>query len=73
MGLLSVVPIPFDLTSRMGEAIRMFEAEAIQKRITLSLAVGESVRELGARWIMADPSRLSQCLLNFLSNAIKVS
>lgn len=73
MGLLSVVPIPFDLTARMGEVLRMFEAEAIQKNISLNLAVGESIRSFGDQWIVADPSRLSQVLLNFLSNSVKVS
>ncbi|ORY86727.1 hypothetical protein BCR35DRAFT_302458 [Leucosporidium creatinivorum] len=71
MGLLSVVPVPFDLQARMAEVLRMFETESNQKQITLRLSVGESIHRLGCQHIIADPSRLAQILLNFLSNSIK--
>ncbi|KAK4055384.1 hypothetical protein OIO90_003222 [Microbotryomycetes sp. JL221] len=71
MGLLSIIPIPFDLPTRMNQVLRMFEAEAVQKKIALGVSVSESVDRLGARCIVADPSRLAQVLLNFLSNSIK--
>ncbi|KAM0790951.1 hypothetical protein ACM66B_004256 [Microbotryomycetes sp. NB124-2] len=71
MGLLSIVPVPFDLVTRMNEVLRMTEAEALQKNITLRISVSPSLEQLGANWIVADPSRLAQILLNFLSNSIK--
>lgn len=48
-------------------------SESNQKQITLRLSVGESIHRLGCQHITADPSRLAQILLNFLSNSIKVS
>ncbi|KAK4047297.1 hypothetical protein OIV83_005475 [Microbotryomycetes sp. JL201] len=71
MGLLSIVPVPFDLVTRMKEVLRMTEAEALQKNITLRSSVSPTLERLGANWIVADPSRLAQILLNFLSNSIK--
>ncbi|SCV70300.1 BQ2448_1694 [Microbotryum intermedium] len=71
MGLLSINPVPFDLTLRMGEVLRMFEMECSQKGISLRMNVDESIAKLRASWIEADPSRLSQILLNFVSNSVK--
>ncbi|SCZ87449.1 BZ3500_MvSof-1268-A1-R1_Chr2-2g04915 [Microbotryum saponariae] len=71
MGLLSINPVPFDLTLRMGEVLRMFEMECSQKGISLRMDVDESIAKLRASWIEADPSRLSQILLNFVSNSVK--
>lgn len=51
----------------------ILSSECLQKCIALNLAVGESVAKLAAHWIVADPSRLAQILINFLTNAIKVS
>ena len=71
MGLLTVNPVPFDLVSRMNEVVRVSEAECIQKGIDLRLDADESIHRLCAEWIRADPSRLHQILLNFVSNALK--
>ncbi|GAA5867623.1 hypothetical protein JCM3774_001533 [Rhodotorula dairenensis] len=71
MGLLTVNPVPFDLVSRMNEVVRVSEAECLQKRIALRLEADESIHRLSAEWIRADPSRLHQILLNFVSNALK--
>ncbi|TKA52251.1 hypothetical protein B0A53_04674 [Rhodotorula sp. CCFEE 5036] len=71
MGLLTVNPVPFDLVSRMNEVVRVSEAECIQKGIDLRLEADESIHRLSAGWIRADPSRLHQILLNFVSNALK--
>lgn len=71
MGLLTVNPVPFDLVSRMNEVVRVSEAECIQKGIDLRLEADESIHRLSAEWIRADPSRLHQILLNFVSNALK--
>ncbi|GAA5932140.1 uncharacterized protein JCM15063_001133 [Sporobolomyces koalae] len=71
MGLLTINLVPFELVPRMIEVKRMFEAECSQKQIDLRLLAGKSVNELGSQWISADPARLHQILLNFLSNSIK--
>ena len=71
MGLLSISPVPFKVTAKVGETIRMFDLECQQKGIKLSINKDKSISELNAEWVVADPSRLAQVLLNFLSNAIK--
>ncbi|GAA5985176.1 hypothetical protein JCM10908_002555 [Rhodotorula pacifica] len=71
MGLLTVNPVPFDLVARMNEVVRVSEAECLQKGIDLKLEADESIHRLRAEWIRADPSRLHQILLNFVSNALK--
>ena len=49
-----------------------FDSECVQKQISLRLKKGVSVTELDADWIVADPSRLAQILINFLTNSVKV-
>ncbi|GAA6041500.1 hypothetical protein JCM8097_001909 [Rhodosporidiobolus ruineniae] len=71
MGLLSINPVPFELVPRMSEVLRVFEVECSQKHIALKLHADSSVERLRAHWVKADPSRLHQILLNFLTNSIK--
>jgi len=70
MGLLTINLTAFELIPRIVEVKRIFEAECSQKQIDLRLIAGRSVIELNANWIMGDPARLHQILLNFLSNSI---
>lgn len=70
MGLLTINLTAFELIPRIVEVKRIFEAECSQKQIDLRLIAGRSVTELNANWIMGDPARLHQILLNFLSNSI---
>lgn len=46
-------------------------SECQQKQIALRLAQNPSLAELRAEWIIADPSRLAQILINFLTNSVK--
>ncbi|KAF7977245.1 hypothetical protein HWV62_4357 [Athelia sp. TMB] len=71
MGLLSISMIDFELVDRISDVIAMFSLESTQKRIELSLSVGPGVAEHGIKWINADPHRLSQVLINFLTNALR--
>ncbi|GAA5906400.1 hypothetical protein JCM5296_000445, partial [Sporobolomyces johnsonii] len=71
MGLLTINSVPFELVPRMSEVKKVCEAECAQKQIDLQLKPGESIERLRATWVKADPSRLHQILLNFLSNSIK--
>lgn len=73
MGLLTINLTAFELIPRIVEVKRIFEAECSQKQIDLRLIAGKSVNELNSNWITADPSRLHQILLNFLSNSISTS
>ncbi|GAA5825914.1 hypothetical protein JCM11251_000050 [Rhodosporidiobolus azoricus] len=73
MGLLTINPVPFELVPRMSEVLRVFDVECSQKSIALKLNADPSIERLNARWVKADPSRLHQILLNFLTNSIKYS
>lgn len=46
-------------------------SECQQKVIALSLAVDDSIAALDAEWILGDGARLSQILINMLSNAVR--
>ncbi|KZP05911.1 hypothetical protein FIBSPDRAFT_842673 [Athelia psychrophila] len=71
MGLLSISKSDFHLVNRISEVIAMFSLESAQKQIQLSLVVGPGVVENNVEWINADPHRLSQVLINFLTNALR--
>ncbi|GAA93650.1 uncharacterized protein L969DRAFT_53668 [Mixia osmundae IAM 14324] len=71
MGLLSISKIDFPLVSRLRNVLKMFEIESSQKQIELSLSVGPGINELGVEWVSADPNRLAQVLINFLTNAMR--
>ncbi|GAA5905350.1 uncharacterized protein JCM6883_006368 [Sporobolomyces salmoneus] len=71
MGLLTINLVPFELVPRIVEVKRMFEAECQQKQIDLRLVASSSINELNSNWVTADPARLHQILLNFLSNSVK--
>lgn len=71
MGLLSISKSDFHLVDRISEVITMFSLESAQKQIQLSLSVGAGIEKHGIKWINADPHRLSQVLINFLTNALR--
>jgi CheY-like chemotaxis protein len=49
----------------------IFDAELQSKKIEMVIHQDESFRALGIEWVRADPSRISQILINLLSNSIK--
>lgn len=71
MGLLSISKSDFHLVNRISEVIAMFSLESTQKQIQLSLSLGPGVSQHDITWINADPHRLSQVLINFLTNALR--
>ncbi|KAM0747651.1 hypothetical protein T439DRAFT_93583 [Meredithblackwellia eburnea MCA 4105] len=71
MGLLSLTQAPFDVVAKLTEILKMWEIECSQKGISLSMSIGASISELRAQQIVADASRVTQVLLNFLTNSIK--
>jgi signal transduction histidine kinase len=73
MGLLSIQPVPFELSGKISEVISMFSVECQQKAVKLSMRKADSIVNLNAEWIEADPGRIAQVLLNLISNALKVS
>ncbi|KPV77318.1 uncharacterized protein RHOBADRAFT_51196 [Rhodotorula graminis WP1] len=68
----SITPVVFDLTTSLRNICRMFKTECRAKSIELQLVVGSSLARLGPRAkVFADPTRLTQVLVNLLSNAIR--
>jgi len=49
----------------------MYESEIARADITTKLCIEPSYNELNVDWVMLDPSRLLQIIINLLTNAIK--
>ncbi|KAM0750815.1 hypothetical protein T439DRAFT_356557 [Meredithblackwellia eburnea MCA 4105] len=71
MGLLTINRVTFNIIDKLREVLAMFEIECSSKGVSLSLDVDQSVESLDGSIIVADPSRLSQVVLNFLLNGVK--
>ncbi|GAA5988801.1 hypothetical protein JCM11641_004857 [Rhodosporidiobolus odoratus] len=68
----SITPVEFDLATSLRNICRMFKSECRSKNIELKLVIGSSLARLGPRArVFADPARLTQVLVNLLSNAIR--
>ncbi|GAA5861804.1 hypothetical protein JCM8547_008558 [Rhodosporidiobolus lusitaniae] len=68
----SITPVEFDLATSLRNICRMFKSECRSKGIELKLVIGSSLARLGPRArVFADPARLTQVLVNLLSNAIR--
>ncbi|GAA5888315.1 hypothetical protein JCM5296_003285 [Sporobolomyces johnsonii] len=68
----SITPVEFDLATSLRNICRMFKSECRAKGVELKLVIGSSLARLGPRArVFADPARLTQVLVNLLSNAIR--
>ncbi|GAA5834272.1 hypothetical protein JCM11251_000589 [Rhodosporidiobolus azoricus] len=68
----SITPVEFDMATSLRNICRMFKSECRSKDIELKLVIGSSLARLGPRArVFADPARLTQVLVNLLSNAIR--
>lgn len=52
-------------------ALKMFEGELVSHGIELEFSFEQSYKRLGIDWVMIDPSRVTQILVNLMTNAIK--
>ncbi len=66
-GRMTVEKVPLDLHRLAVDVLTLFRIKADEKNIELLLDIRPNV----AAWVMGDPTRLRQILINFLSNAIK--
>ena len=66
-GRLDLEAIPVNLRELVAGTCAMVEPQAQAKELDLRKRIDSGVPQ----WVMADPTRLRQVLLNFLSNAIK--
>lgn len=66
-GKLDLEQQPFDLRTCVRDAIELLNAEAIEKKLTLTSEIDSTIPDA----IVGDVTRLRQILVNLLSNAIK--
>jgi signal transduction histidine kinase len=71
LNLVSLCEKPFNPLVEIGDILRMFEREAFTKGIHLTFSLGEGYRKLGVAWVLADPTRFAQVLVNLISNALR--
>ena len=66
-GQTEITREPIDLKHKLGGSIRLMEGVAIAKGLDFKLEIDEAL----PGWIMADPLRLRQIVLNLIGNALK--
>jgi PAS domain S-box-containing protein len=69
--MLVVCPVDVQPLNIMSRVLKMFEGETTSAGISLSMIVDESFARLSVDWVELDPQRVSQGLINLMSNAIK--
>lgn len=69
--LLTVTPVDEQPIRAVQRTLKMFEPELLAHDIEFEFVVDDSLLNLGVTWVKFDPSRLSQVLINLMTNAIK--
>ncbi|KAJ9664672.1 hypothetical protein H2198_000018 [Neophaeococcomyces mojaviensis] len=69
--MLLVTPVDTQPEAIARRTVKMFEAESQTVDIQLSVQVDKSYRNLKIDYVRLDPTRLSQVLINLMTNAIK--
>lgn len=71
--LLHISPIPVTVIVLVKDALKMFAGELRTADIRLETLDDSSLRQLEGSWLLLDPGRVLQVLINLLNNAIKVT
>lgn len=69
--LLEISPDKVRLPILVEKALKMYEAELERADIEAQLCIEPTYNDLQVEWILLDPSRLLQVIINLLTNAIK--
>lgn len=69
--LVNITPVPVEPVQIMLEVLKMFEIDALNADVELTMSLDSSIEQHKIEWLMLDPSRIKQILINLLSNAIK--
>ncbi|KAF2165007.1 hypothetical protein M409DRAFT_67675 [Zasmidium cellare ATCC 36951] len=69
--LLVISPEKVQPPMLVTKALKMYEAEIARAGIDAQLCIEPSYEELGVDWVILDPSRLLQVVINLLTNSIK--
>lgn len=69
--LLLITPVKVRPVAMVQDALKMFESEAQKAKVRLEFRQDQSVSDLGVDYVLLDPSRVLQVLINLLTNAIK--
>ncbi|OCL15382.1 hypothetical protein AOQ84DRAFT_329513 [Glonium stellatum] len=70
-GLFNITPTDVQIVVAVKNTLKMFEGEFRAADIEEELSVAESYRALNVDWVLLDPSRVMQILINLITNAIK--
>lgn len=69
--LLSISPVVIQPRGVVESALRMFQAEFTSSGITIENTIEQAYDTYGIDWVLLDPARLTQILINLITNAIK--
>lgn len=70
-GLFAMTPVDVQLESTARDAVKMFTGEAKSAGIDLQFQIDHSCKRFDIVNVSLDPTRVSQILINLLTNAIK--
>jgi len=66
-GKLQLEPVPFNVQQTIDDVLQVLEPRALEKSISLSAELDRDIPE----FLIGDPSRIRQVLLNLCSNAVR--
>jgi signal transduction histidine kinase len=69
--LLQISPSTVRVTTLLHDVEKMFEAEAQRSDVQLETRAHASLEQMEVNWVLLDPGRIQQVLINLITNAIK--
>ncbi|OCL07939.1 hypothetical protein AOQ84DRAFT_294130 [Glonium stellatum] len=69
--LLLISPDPIQPVALVKNALQMYDAYIREAKVTASFSIDQSYHDLAIDYVLLDPARLLQVLINLLTNAIK--